>query len=259
MVMPATTQPGFTKLSSDAQKSPTSKAMKTQPWRAPLHTTIAVLLAIGASPLATAGSVTDLSLSGEGIPYRKLVTLNPLDSAAFNRHVGAWSWQDSSLFGPGEDPVGWTHTSDWAKITLTAPASLTIRMERQEGVQVDPVTVASTSSMFPSFTLLSGWDTDGDQVHMYNNDGVIAWAEDVTYLAHFANSTESFIEFTIPDLAAGNYTIALGSFAPSSDTARQGYRATFTTAVPEPGSTLLLTLVSGALASRRRRRNAATI
>jgi hypothetical protein len=224
--------------------------MNTQPARAALRYAVAALLATSASDLATAGTVTDLTVSGEGIPYRKLVTLSPLDSAAFTRHVGAWSWQDSSLFGPGEDPVGWTHTSDWTQITLSGITTLTIRMEREEGVQVNAVTTAGTASMFPSFTLLSGWDTDGDQVHSYNNDGAISWAEDVVYMGHIANSTATFTELTFTDLAPGNYTIALGSFAPATDTQRQGYRATFTT-VPEPASALFLVTGLTALGFRR--------
>jgi hypothetical protein len=203
-------------------------------------------------PAIRAGSVLDLTVGTEGLPYRRLVTLNPLDSAAFTRHVGAWSWQDSNLFAPGEDPVGWTHQSDWVQITLTSPASLTIRMERQSGVQVNATTIASTLSLYPSFTLWSGWDTDGEVEHMYNNDGNIATAEDIFYVGHFANSTQPTAEFTFPNLTAGSYTLVLGSNAPATDPERQGYLATFTT-VPEPASALFLMSGLTVLGFRRRR------
>jgi hypothetical protein len=202
------------------------------------------------SPVALAGSVHDLTVGADGLPYRKLVTLNLADSAAFTRHVGAWSWQDSNLFEVGEDPVGWTHQSDWVQITLNSPTSLTLRMERQAGVQVNATTTASTASMFPSFTLWSGWDTDGTVEHMYNNDGNIESAEDITYLGHFANSTQPTAEYTFLDLPAGNYTLVLGSNSPATDTARQGYLATFTT-VPEPATALFLLSGVAALGFRR--------
>jgi hypothetical protein len=221
--------------------------------RGALHLlSLAATLVAATSPIASAGSVLDLTVGADGLPYRKLVTLDLLDSAAFTRHVGAWSWQDSNLFEPGEDPVGWTHQSDWVQITLTSPTSLTLRMERQEGVQVTVSTIASTASMFPSFTLWSGWDTDGTVEHMYNNDGNIATAEDITYVSHFANSTQPTAEYTFLDLPAGNYTLVLGSNSPATDTARQGYLATFAT-VPEPASALFLLSGFTALGFRRSR------
>ena len=42
------------------------------------------------------------------------------------RHVGAWSWEDNSLFASGENPLGWTHTSDWLKLSLSNPATFTL-------------------------------------------------------------------------------------------------------------------------------------
>ena len=189
---------------------------------------IAATLVTAISPSASAGSVLDVTVGADGLPYRKLVTLNLADSAAFTRHVGAWSWQDSNLFDPGEDPVGWMHQSDWVQITLNSPTSLTLRVERQEGVQVNATTIASITSMFPSFTLWSGWDTDGTVEHLYNNDGNIASAEDVSYVGHLANSTQPTAQYTFFDLPAGNYTLVVGSFSPATDTARQGYLATFT-------------------------------
>ena len=205
-----------------------------------------------------------------GISYTWTAQLGGTDSATFQRHVGAWSWEDNSLFGnPGQgtDPVGWTHTSDWAALLLTEATTLTVRLERQAGVSwpdaLDPNRVASTASMFPSFTLYRGWDNNlapathqpaagpHDDWHTYNNHGNVDWAEDLTYLDHVDNSTATFVERTWV-LPAGEYSFALGSNSPATDPDRQGYRATLT-AVPEPTAGVLLLGALSALAGRRTR------
>jgi hypothetical protein len=213
----------------------------------------AFLFAAGATFAAT---VVTAPPAVEGIPYRHTVTMRGTDSASVTRHVGAWSWEDDSLFDPGngEPPVGWTHTSDWVALTLLEATEFTLRLERQEGVPSptpqDINNIAGVTSMFPSFTLYSGWDTDGTQHHTFNNRGHPDWAG-VTYLDHLDNSTRPFAErrWSLP---AGKYSIILGSNAPATDTNRQGYLATFTT-VPEPGAAALCVLALG-LGLRRRRR-----
>jgi hypothetical protein len=218
---------------------------------------IAALLTatIGADAQAATVSMTD-PLSG-GIGYRATVQLGGFDTASFSRHVGAWSWEDNDLFGPGEDAVGWTHTSDWVALKLDAPTTLTIRMQRQEGVATGPSTFAGTSSLFPSFTIWSNWDNDGTDFHMYNNHGPVDWAEDLVYMSHVNNSTQTFSEATW-SLPAGEYSMALGSNAPATDPVRQGYLVTFT-AVPEPSSALCLAAGFAALLGRFRARRTAGI
>lgn len=190
-----------------------------------------------------------------GIPYRHSISMSGTDSAAVTRHVGAWSWEDNSLFnaGNGEPPVGWTHTSDWVALTLLEPAVLTLRLERQAGVSAptaqNPENVAGITSMFPSFTIYGGTDTDGTQDHTFNNRGNIAWAS-VAYMDHVDNSTETFAQRTW-NLPAGTYSIILGSNAPATDLNRQGYLATFTT-VPEPAGGALAALSAAVLLRRRR-------
>jgi hypothetical protein len=207
-----------------------------------------------------------------GIKYRWYVELEPGESLSFDRHVGAWSWEDNSLFGPGDDAVGWTHTSDWVALTLNEATTFTLRLARQAGVPWpsagEPGRTASIASMFPSFTGWAGIDQDlmpddvaaalgyppgtEDDHHTYNNDGPVVWAEDLTGVVGFVNnSTESYAEatFTLP---AGEYSFVLGSNAPANDSDRQGYRATFT-AVPEPTTAVSLLAGLGVLALRRRR------
>jgi len=222
----------------------------------------AIAAATSTLPLGTAhaGSVIfgdPVPGTNTGIGYEWTVNLGANDSASFMRFVGAWSWEDDSLFTPGQNPVGWTHTSDWVALTLDTPQRLTIRLDRQAGVPLtgDPGgPFASTATMNPSFTIWSGWDTDGSESHMYNNDRNVTWAEDLTYLGHVNNSSESFAE-QYWDLPAGTYTIVLGSNAPSDDADDQGYKATFTTSVPEPASALFLLSGFGVLGLRRQRSN----
>jgi hypothetical protein len=224
-----------------------------------------------AGSIANAAIVINSDPAAGGIGYRNQIILDVEDSASFTRHVGGWSWEDNSLFDSGEDPVGWTHTSDWTALTLTGTTALTIRMEREAGVpwpsSTEPNRVASIDAINPSFTLYRGWDNDlmpqafADQFnggvllgdwHNYNNDGDIAWAEDLSYVGHVSNSTEAFAEITFANLPAGQYTLVLGSNAPSNEANRQGYRATFTT-VPEPATTLFIGAGAVALIARRRR------
>jgi MYXO-CTERM domain-containing protein len=81
--------------------------------------------------------------------------------------------------------------------------------------------------------------------------GSLDWATP-SYVAHIDNSTLNSVSLTL-NLAAGDYTIAMGSNAPANDSTRQGYRADFSTSpVPEPGSLAFLALT--ALATLRRRR-----
>jgi hypothetical protein len=209
--------------------------------------------------LATAATISQTDPQEGGIGYKFTIGMERSDEAIFSSHVGAWSWEDDSLFDAetGEPPVGWTHTSNWVALTVAARVRLTVRIERDATVpwpsQSDPDRLAATASMFPSFTIFRGWDNDpvppefaarpeviaawadfggvppdlGDW-HTYNNRGYVEWAEDLRYIAHVDNSTLETIEHTFI-LEPGQYSIAIGSNAPATDPLRQGYRATFAT------------------------------
>ncbi|MFZ4594756.1 MAG: immunoglobulin domain-containing protein, partial [Verrucomicrobiaceae bacterium] len=185
---------------------------------------------------ATAFSYTAGDPAAGGIGYQHQVVLDNRSTGSFSSHVGAWSWEDESQFdaGAGEPPVGWTHTSNWVAVTLQQECLVTVTMKRDNsvpwvsGLNPDPNQKADTSSMFPSFTLWRSWDNDDSDDHTYNNRGNVAWAEDLSYIHHVDNSTETEVTRTYY-LPAGQYTMALGSNAPATNTLRQGYNITFTT------------------------------
>jgi hypothetical protein len=183
--------------------------------------------------VAKAGTVANTDPGAGGVGYAHTVLLGANDSAGLSNHVGAWSWEDNSLFAPGDPPVGWTHTTRWVALTLERSTVLTITMSRDANVPwpsgADPDRKASVASMFPSLTLWQGWDNDDGDSHTYNNRGDVAWAEDLAYLDHIDNSTEETItrSWVLP---AGNFTLALGSNAPANDTNRQGFSIVFATA-----------------------------
>jgi len=164
-----------------------------------------------------------------GITYQHQVTLNGESSSSFSGLVGAWSWEDDSLPSPG---LGWTHTSNWVALRLQRATNLTITMARDANVPdptlENPDRKASTASLYPSLTIYRGWDNDGDEDHTYNNRSNIAWAEDLNYVDHYDNSTEETLTRTW-FLPAGDYSLALGSNAPTTDTDDQGYSISFAT------------------------------
>ena len=178
------------------------------------------------------GSAVQSDPGAFGISYEWTVVLGASDTIDFSRWVGAWSWEDDGFSTP-INPQGWTHTSDFVALTLTQPQTLTIRLERF-ATPMPAGGTASIENMNPSFTIWSAWDNTGSESHIYENDRNISWAE-VTYIGHVKNSTQAFAEASYV-LPAGNYTIALGSNAPADDGADQGYKAIFTTSVPEPGA-----------------------
>lgn len=171
-----------------------------------------------------------------GIGYQHQVTLGKNSSGSFSGLVGAWSWEDNSLFGgdgQGTDPVGWTHTSNWAAVRVQSDTLLTITMARDATVPWAAAPeelngLGDTAAMYPSFTLWRGWDNDGDDYHTYNNHGNVDWAEDLQYVDHLNNSSATTVTRTY-FLPAGDYTLALGSNADTTNGNLQGYKVTLAT------------------------------
>lgn len=195
-----------------------------------------------------------------GIGYTWTVQMGQTDTASMQGHVGAWSWDEDGF--PATEK-GWTHTSNWVALTLDKTSLLTVSLENRANVPLptalNPFAVAG-NFLTPGVSIYAGWDGDGGDHHTFNNQGNIAWAEDVTHLDHIANPNSASAIQKSWVLPAGNYTVNLGGNSPSTEAlGRQGYLATFTTAlapVPEP-SGATLALLALAFAGCRRNKKAA--
>jgi hypothetical protein len=177
-----------------------------------------------------------------GIGYAHTVNVRAGSTGQFSNHVGAWSWEDSALFGnPGQGvtPVGWTHTSRWMALNVDEEEVLfTIKLERDANVpwlgQGNLNGKADISSLFPSFTVWRNWHNSGPDSHIYNNRGNVSWAAPLRYLTHVDNSTAMSITHTLR-LKRGQYSFAIGSNAPANNTLRQGFKLSYSAvnAAPE--------------------------
>lgn len=183
------------------------------------------------------GNIVNADPAGGGVGYSHVLSIGRGDRGSISNHVGAWSWEDNALFNAeaGEPPVGWTHTSRWVAVHVRDHVMLNLTMARDATVpwpsMSEPARLADVSSMFPSFTLWRGWDNDGEDNHTYNNRGNVDWAEDLFYMDHFDNSSAETITRSYT-LAPGYYTFALGSNAPATNSARQGFSFSWTTSTP---------------------------
>jgi hypothetical protein len=236
------------------------------------HSLTALMLTLLGCTAAQGSTVMQSDPQPGGIFYRWTVSMGLNDSASVSRHVGAWAWQDSSLFSSGETPVGWTHNSEWLAFTLQAPAMVTLRLANAAGVanptSQNPDAIAP-DNLYPGMTIYSGWDNDlasqafsdanndgapTNDWHSYVNRGNIAWAEDTSYFIHLEPNGTHVVE-TTTFMPAGNYTMVIGGKS-LSDTSepRQGYLASFSTApVPEPTAAALVLLGGLSLLGQRAR------
>ncbi len=192
-----------------------------------------------------------------GLTYEFQGATNHGGAGSISGTVGAKSWAEPL------NPVGakgWTHTTNWVALDLSAmdvPSVLTIEMTR-----------GATGSLFPAFSLYSGWETNTPDAsnHTFNNTGATSWADDLTYIGHVANaggqngtangtgSTSVSQQFYV---TPGLYSIALGG-NPSSSLGQTGihaFTATFdVAAVPVPAAAYLFGTGLIGLASFARRK-----
>jgi hypothetical protein len=108
----------------------------------------------------------------------------------------------------------------------------------------------SGGSLFPAFTLYSGWELINEDTnnHTFNNTGNISWATNLTYLAHVANAggpngtdsgTGSEHVHATFTLNPGLYSLVFGGNPPypPAQTGTHSFSATLSTApVPVPAA-----------------------
>jgi len=186
---------------------------------------------------ATVTSLPGGAGTAPGITYEWLVEdVSNNDNVNFVRDVGAKSWNEPN------NPVGlkgWTHTSNWVALELLQPSILTIEIARQANVGT------AGNSLYPAFSLYSGWDNQGVEDHEFNTLGNTAWADGIDYIGHEGNAGAATAISRSFNLPAGLYSIAIGGNPPTDVTGRQGYLAVLSTApIPEPSANTGLFIVA---------------
>jgi hypothetical protein len=116
---------------------------------------------------------------------------------------------------------------------------LTIEIARQANVGT------AGNSLYPAFSLYSGWDNEGVEDHQFNTLGNTAWADGIDYIGHEGNAGAATAISRSFNLPAGLYSIAIGGNPPTDVTGRQGYLAVLSTApIPEPAANTGLFVVA---------------
>ena len=205
---------------------------------------IAILLLTTSCHAASIAPLGGNPAGGEGYTYNLVLDAANKDTSSFQGTVGSWSWEDSRL--PGDNTF-WRHQSDWLAVTLTSDSVLRIQAERN-----DPV---ADIKLFPSFTVFRGFNDTTEGPHFGSNVSDLQWeagSQLLEYVGHHNNSVSGEIDERMT-LAAGDYTILFGGNARSEiDAVNVAYSMTLT-AIPEPGSSLLIALGSILLLRRRNR------
>lgn len=148
--------------------------------------------------------------SSNGIPYRWKVNLGAREKVTFGGTVGAKSWWEPA--NPPATP-GWTHTSNWVQLTLTASAYVTIQVGPNVPIPVvTPVLngALAGSDLLPAISIYSGHDTTSAQDHTFNPTGNGWWSTvqyiDSSSLIHPVTHVLTYKRW----LPAGKYTINIG-------------------------------------------------
>ncbi len=223
-----------------------------------------VLFAVAAVGLWLAGAAPSQAATvtqpgpETGIGYEWQVVMGDLDLAHYHGSVGAKSWAEP---GNPAGAKGWTHTTDWTALDLTGlsgQTTLTLELERGH----------TGGSLFPAFTLFSGWELAADDTnnHTFNNTGNVSWATNLTYIDHVANigGPNGTGSGTGADHVSKSWVLSPGLYSlvyggnPSFDLGQTGshsFSANLTTApVPVPAALWLFGSGIAAMAGMARRK-----
>jgi hypothetical protein len=152
-----------------------------------------------------------------GLSYEWTVAMGRRQTASLVGHVGALAWNVPTQ---PEGLKGWTHWSNWIALELTEAASVTVTVERQQGVVYSNGSseIVARSALVPALSFYSGQDDTTDpEEHRYDNSGNF-WST-VQFVGKEANArARTKIQYKLRNLAAGRYTIAIGGNPPAIDT-----------------------------------------
>lgn len=170
-----------------------------------------------------AGTLTLLTASPDGIPYRWKVVLGNRGFVNFAASVGAKSASEPT--NPPATP-GWTHTSNWVALTLTSAAVVTIQVGPGAPMENLFNNGMADSDLFPAISIYSGQDTTSAQDHTFNPTGN-GWWSTIRYGDNSRRSDPYTRVLTYKRwLPAGEYTVNIGGAAaltPQCDAAKPCY------------------------------------
>ncbi|MEQ1637929.1 MAG: hypothetical protein ABL903_14690 [Methylococcales bacterium] len=150
-----------------------------------------------------------------GIGYEWTVALGDNDSAAFTGSVGAKSAYEPTFAAP---EFAWQHTSDYIALDLTADATVTIMVMRQQGV-VDASLDKTTNALVlkeagkllnPVVVVWKNWEESGVETGSFNPLGKTSWMNEAVYTGiAYADKGQSMVTYS-GQLAKGKYTLNVG-------------------------------------------------
>jgi len=174
-----------------------------------------------------------------GIGYEWTVTLGAHETAEIVGSTGGKGTYEPTFTAPN---IGWTHTTDWVALDLTADAVVEIQVSRQEGVyektvdRTDPTIqgyATSGAMLYPAMSVYTGWDDTSTESAGFNPMGDF-WAEGLSFKAvEYSKFGETTITYRAM-LKAGHYSINIGGanalYCAETDecfNGAHGFKATF--------------------------------
>lgn len=164
------------------------------------------------------------------------------ETAEFSGSVGAKSSFEPTFTAPN---FGWTHTSDWVALNVTADSFVTIEVSRQQGINgysVDQTTKAITDTtagdlLYPALSVYQNWEENAATVesHDFNPMAAPSWTKDLKFIdVAYSDKGQPTISYSIV-FQKGKYTLNIGGanalYCKAGDpcfTGEHGYRVKIT-------------------------------